>query len=89
MNTVNIRVFGIVQGVFFRRSTKDKADELGISGWVRNEPDGSVEIMATGEKEVLVDLIEWCKDGSPMAKVDKVDADWLSEIEDFGYFSIL
>lgn len=89
MNTVNIRVFGIVQGVFFRRSTKDMADELGVSGWVRNEHDGSVEIMATGEKEVLEKFIEWCKGGPPMAKVEKVEVERLSEVEDFGYFSIL
>ena len=86
---LNIKVYGLVQGVFFRKSAKDMADELAVPGWVRNEHDGSVSIMATGEKETLEKFIEWCKDGPPMSKVEKVEVNWLSEVEDFGYFSII
>lgn len=89
MNTVNIRVFGNVQGVFFRKSTKDMADELGVSGWVRNESDGTVEIMATGDKKALDKLISWSKNGPPLAKVKKVDADWIAEVEEFEDFDII
>lgn len=89
MDTVNIRVFGEVQGVFFRKSTKDKADELGVLGWVRNEGDGSVEIIATGDKKALEKLISWCKKGSSLARVEKVDADWIGEEEEFEGFTII
>lgn len=89
MNTVNIRVFGNVQGVFFRRNTQQKAEELGVTGWVRNDRDGSVEIMATGERETLEKFIKWCKKGPPLAKVKKVEVDWPNVEESFEDFSIL
>lgn len=89
MQTVNIRVFGIVQGVFFRKSTKEKADELGICGWARNGRDGSVEIMATGEKDVVEKFISWCKKGPPLSKVEKVEVDWLNQTENFEDFNVL
>ena len=63
---------GRVQGVFYRASTKRKADELGLTGWVRNLPNGDVEVMAYGEKEELEALYQWCKHGPPMASVIQV-----------------
>lgn len=89
MNTVNIRVFGVVQGVFFRKSTKDDADRLGLVGWVRNDRDESVEIMASGEKKVLDQFIAWCKKGPPMASVESVEVDWLKSVQEFDGFSII
>lgn len=89
MQTVNIRVFGVVQGVFFRKTTKEKADELGVLGWVRNDRDGSVEIMASGEKNTLDQFIAWCKKGPPMAKVEEVEVDWLKDGQEFDGFSII
>ncbi len=73
-----IKVSGRVQGVFFRVSTKDKAEELGIKGWVKNEPDGSVLIEAQGDIESLKFFEEWCHKGPLMAKVVQVE---LTKIE--------
>lgn len=64
-----IRVSGKVQGVFFRVSAKDEADRLGITGLVRNEPDGSVLIDAEGPPETLALFADWCRQGPPRARV--------------------
>lgn len=71
MNLV-INIQGKVQGVFFRASTRDKARELELTGFVRNENDGSVYIAVAGEKEKLTELVNWCKKGPRNAVVDKV-----------------
>ena len=73
MRHLNIKVFGQVQGVFFRDSVRRRAEEWGIKGFVRNEPDGSVYTEAEGETEGLDALVNWCREGSEMAKVDKVE----------------
>lgn len=73
MKHVNIKVIGKVQGVFFRASTRSKADDLGVKGFVRNEPDGSVYIEAEGTEEQLNRLVEWCKEGPPSARVDALE----------------
>jgi len=72
MKHYNITVSGRVQGVFYRASTRDKAQELGLKGWVKNQSDGTVYIEAEGEKAVLDQLIDWCKQGPPRAKVENV-----------------
>jgi len=69
----SIHVSGKVQGVFFRASTKQKADELGIKGFVRNERDGRVFIEAEGEEEKLSTFIDWCKQGPRHAHVEHCD----------------
>ena len=69
----NIKIFGKVQGVFFRQTTKEKARALGIKGFVRNETDGSVYIEAEGEEEILNKFIEWCKVGPSQARVEKIE----------------
>lgn len=68
----NITVSGKVQGVFYRASTKRKAEELGISGFVKNMPDGSVYIEAEGEMPQLSGLIDWCKIGPRHSNVENV-----------------
>jgi acylphosphatase len=75
MSTVSrtIRVSGKVQGVFFRASTKNKADELNIKGFVRNEPDGSVYIEAEGEETNMGQFIAWCWEGPRGARVETCD----------------
>jgi acylphosphatase len=73
MKKVKIRVIGKVQGVFFRMYTKKRAKELNLSGWVRNEEDGSVLIMAAGEDKQIEQLISWCHQGSPWSKVLRVE----------------
>jgi len=70
---VRLRVHGIVQGVFFRAETRREARRLGLSGYVRNLPDGSVEVVAEGPPEKVAELIEWCHHGPPLARVDRVE----------------
>ena len=72
MPTVHLIVSGKVQGVFFRATAKDVADEMGISGWGKNAEDGNVEAMAQGSKEQLQKFIDWCKKGPPKAIVTGV-----------------
>lgn len=66
------RVEGRVQGVWFRQSTRQEADRLGLTGHAINCPDGSVEVLACGEPEALDRLAEWLRHGPPMAKVRSV-----------------
>jgi len=76
MRRVSLRIRGKVQGVFFRESTRIEATRLGLTGWVRNRDDGSVEAVAEGESAVLEDFIRWCHRGPPAARVtDVVRAD--------------
>lgn len=69
-----IIVSGKVQGVFYRASAKQKADELGITGFVRNEFNGDVYIEAEAEEDVLYKFIKWCNIGPVRAKVDRIEA---------------
>lgn len=69
---VKIKIIGRVQGVFFRQAAKEVADTLGLTGWVRNEPDGSVRIVAEGEEEKLQKFAEWCKTGTEHSMVENV-----------------
>jgi acylphosphatase len=68
-----LNVSGKVQGVFFRASTKEMAERLGINGFVRNESDGSVYMEVEGEEERLNQFIAWCRIGPPKAKVEKAE----------------
>ncbi len=70
---LNIKIYGEVQGVFFRVGAKEKADELGIFGFVKNESDGVVYIEIEGLEKLLNDFIDWCKVGPWGAKVEKVE----------------
>jgi len=72
-----VRVTGRVQGVFFRQSTVEMARPLGVNGWVRNLPDGSVEALFEGEREAVERAIAWCRQGPPRAKVDNLSVEWL------------
>ncbi|MBX7204810.1 MAG: acylphosphatase [Bacteroidia bacterium] len=73
LKTVTIEVFGKVQGVYYRQSAQKRALELGITGMVRNRPEGTVFIHATGDEEDVMAFVNWCKDGPMLAHVDKVD----------------
>jgi acylphosphatase len=73
MKHLNITVTGKVQGVFFRASTKAVAAQLGVKGFVRNEPNGSVYIEAEGDDFSLESFLEWCHEGPERAIVEKVD----------------
>ena len=68
-------VSGRVQGVFFRASTQEEARRLGLTGYARNQPDGSVEVVAVGSPAALDQLEEWLAEGPRMARVDRVEAE--------------
>ena len=72
----HIIITGLVQGVYYRVTTKQKADSLGLSGWVKILPDGNVEVIVEGNKEEIEQLIDWCRQGPPGAKVDGVEVKW-------------
>ena len=72
MRTIHLKIYGIVQGVFFRQSTRTKALKLDINGWVRNCEDGTVEAEAQGEEERLKEFVRWCHDGPSGAQVTRV-----------------
>lgn len=79
LSLVKLRITGRVQGVFYRHSTRIQAQRLALTGWVRNLADGSVEALASGPRPALEELIEWCKEGPPNARVDQVEVKWLGD----------
>jgi len=85
---LKIRVIGRVQGVWYRGSTQKKARELGLSGFVRNEPDGSVYVEVEGRAEAVRLLVEWCKTGPELAQVEKVEVEE-GELKKFKTFEVL
>lgn len=89
-DTVSVRVIvkGIVQGVYFRVSTKEAATRHSLKGWVRNNKDDSVEAVFEGPKEDVDKVIDWCKIGPPGARVDDIKVSWLDKIEGFHSFHI-
>ena len=87
MINFSIHIEGRVQGVFFRASAKKEADRLGITGYVRNNPDGSVFAEVEGEEKVVEDFIHWCFEGPPMAKVMNVMTE-KGELKNFKTFEI-
>jgi acylphosphatase len=83
-----IIVKGIVQGVFFRDSTRRRAQELHVFGLVRNKPDGTVEIICEGSDEALKRLIDWAGRGPQGAYVEYVDVSWEEYVGEFKDFRI-
>lgn len=88
MQTTHVRVQGRVQGVFFRDYTRSQALKLNLTGWVRNERDGSVEAVACGRKEDVFLLIEYMRKGSPHSRVDDVQTNRYESDEEFTTFEI-
>ncbi|MFA7380168.1 MAG: acylphosphatase [Bacteroidia bacterium] len=88
MKSVNITVRGKVQGVYYRQNTKSKATELGVKGFVRNEPDKSVYVEAEGEEQAVDDLIAWCRKGPWLASVEEVIVK-VQDVKGFVSFEIL
>lgn len=74
--SVRLRIEGMVQGVYFRWHTRERALELGVHGWVRNLLDGAVEAVAEGEREAVEKLVEWCRQGPREAVVQHVETEW-------------
>ncbi len=73
MRRVRARVSGRVQGVFFRTSCAERAEALGLSGWIRNASDGAVEVVFEGEDAGVEAMLAWCREGPPNAQVDGVE----------------
>ena len=69
---IDVVVTGHVQGVFYRASMRERAEQLGVTGWVRNEPDGSVRAHLEGDAGAVEQLVAWCSEGPPAAVVDEV-----------------
>ena len=66
---------GRVQGVFFRDACARQARSAGVAGWIGNRPDGSVEAWFEGDPQAVENLVTWCREGSPQARVERVDVD--------------
>jgi acylphosphatase len=88
MARVRARIGGRVQGVGYRFSTEREAKRLGLTGWVRNERNGSVALEAQGAADKVEALIAWCRRGPPGARVSGVDVEELSDIEGESGFEI-
>jgi acylphosphatase len=76
LKQVHLLIRGRVQGVFFRASAQREARRLGLTGWVKNRPDGGVELLAEGDEDILRDLVGWSHRGPSAARVDTVDTRW-------------
>lgn len=85
---LNIRIYGQVQGVLFRDSAAQKASELGVRGFVRNESDGSILIEAEGSPENLNAFLNWCQDGPPLAEVERVEQEEIDVVRHFKGFRV-
>ncbi len=70
----HVHIAGRVQGVYFRANTARKARSLGLTGWVRNLPDGRVEALFEGENRQAEAMLAWCRTGDPPARVDRIEA---------------
>lgn len=84
----DLKIRGRVQGVFYRQSTQQAAIRMGLTGWVRNLPDGSVEAVVEGPADAVRELLEWCRQGPPAAEVTAVDADWTDATGEFLRFEV-
>lgn len=87
MKAVKITVTGKVQGVFYRASARDTADQLQLYGFAQNQPDGSVYIEAEGAEESINRFIDWCQHGPPRASVSTVVVEQ-TEVRNFQRFEI-
>ncbi len=85
---LHARVHGLVQGVYFRDTTRQVAATLGVKGWVRNAADGSVEVAAEGPRHALDSLLAFLHKGPSHARVERVDAEWKTATGEFTSFEI-
>jgi acylphosphatase len=85
MKRAEVTVRGMVQGVFFRVETRDRARSLGLSGWVTNAPDGTVRAAFEGDEERIESMVDWCRRGPSGASVDEVDVSWVEPEGEQGF----
>jgi acylphosphatase len=86
--SVHLNISGRVQGVYYRASMVQEAQRLGLTGWVMNRSDGSVEAVAEGWQAKIEELIAWCRQGPPGARVFAVEAQWQNPENKFVGFAI-
>jgi acylphosphatase len=89
LQRAHVKISGEVQGVFFRDSTRQKAEELGLAGWVKNVPDGQVEALFEGPPEKVREMIRWCEEGPQRASVENVDTNFEGASGDLEGFEVL
>lgn len=86
---IHVFVSGTVQGVYFRKSTQEKAQQLSLNGWVRNRLDGRVEAKILGEESDILSMLNWLGKGPVRARVNNVEIVWIEEVEHLTGFEIL
>ena len=84
----HVIITGRVQGVFYRATTKNKAEQLGLTGWVKNTSDGRVKALFEGEENAVHEMITWCHQGPRSANVTDVTVDYTKYLGEFNDFSI-
>lgn len=85
---LDLKIYGKVQGVFYRIKTKETAKELNLFGFVKNNDDGTVSITAEGDEDNLIKLIDWCRKGTSFAKVNEINLNWRQYTGEFKNFNI-
>lgn len=85
----HVLISGRVQGVNFRAYTQREAETRGVTGWVRNNPDGRVEAVFEGEASDVQRMVDWCRHGPPVARVDRVEVEWEPYTGEFDSFDVL
>lgn len=88
MKHLKIKIYGQVQNVGFRHYIHEKAGELGIKGFVKNMPDGSIYIEAEGEKKKLNEFLDWCYSGPSWAEVGNIDYDFINKFMGYEDFEV-
>ncbi len=81
-------ISGVVQGVYFRSTTETEAEQLGLTGWVKNLMTGSVEVVAEGPRPALQELLAFLRQGPPGARVTNVRVDWSAATGEFKFFEV-
>ncbi len=85
---LHLNIRGRVHGVFYRVSARHEALRLGLTGWVRNCPDGSVELVAQGPRPLCEELLRYCHEGPPGARVDEIDVSWGEASGEYAGFDV-
>ena len=85
---IRATILGTVQGVFYRASTQNEAKKLDLTGFVKNLPDGSVELEAQGDAEAVDQLLEWCRQGPPDSNVTRISSEVIARVPGEGVFEI-
>ena len=88
MKRLEMRIKGRVQGVSFRYNTKKQAQSLNVAGYVKNLPDGTVEVKAEGPEQDLEQLKAFCEEGPTMARVEDMELDWKEHKDEFSNFEV-